>query len=96
LKQYDVDITIPESDLVRKYPYVRHWYSQEGIKVKALGHVFQVYGNMMPVCGKCLRLEENVSIKEDIPLEQGIEEAIGRPFELFNAYDLYNRKANYA
>ena len=94
LKQYDVDLTIPESYLVKKYPYVRHWYSQEGIKVKALGHVFQIYGKIMPVCGKCLRLEENVSIKEDIPLEQGIEEALGRPFEFFNAYDLCNKETD--
>jgi hypothetical protein len=43
----------------------------------------------MPVCGKCLRIEENVSIKEDTPLKEGIEKAIGRPFEFFNAYDLY-------
>lgn len=89
LKQYDVDITIPESDLLKKFPYVKHWYSQEGIKIKAIGHVFQIYGKIMPVCGKCLRIEKNVSIKEDIPLEQGIEEAIGQPFDFFNAYDLY-------
>jgi hypothetical protein len=91
LKQYDVDVTIPESDLVEKYPYVKHWYGQEGIKIKVLGHVFQVYGKIMPVCGKCLRLEENVSIMEDIPLGQGIEGAIGRPFEFFNAFDLHKK-----
>lgn len=92
LKQYDVDITIPESDLMKKYPYVKHWYSQEGIKIKALGHVFQIYGKIMPVCGKCLRIEENVSIKEDVPLEKGVKEAIERPFEFFNAYDLYKKR----
>ena len=33
-------------------------------------------------------LEENVSIKEDIPLEQGIKAAIKRPFEIVTAFDL--------
>ena len=45
----------------------------------------------MPICGKCLRLEENVSIKEDVPLERGIKDAIERPFELANAFDLLNK-----
>jgi hypothetical protein len=44
----------------------------------------------MPIFGKCLRLEENVSIKEDVPLEQGIKDAIERPFELASAFDLLN------
>lgn len=92
LKQYDMDITIPESYLAEKYPYIKNWYSQEGIKIKALGHVFQIYGKIMPVCGKCLRIEENVSIKEDVSLEQGIEEAKERPFEFFSAYDLLKKE----
>lgn len=90
LKQYDMDITIPESELIKKYPYVKHWYSQEGIKIKALGHVFQIYGKIMPVCGKCLRIEEQVSIKEDVPLEQAIAEAANRPLEISNAFDLFD------
>ena len=92
LKQYDRDITIPISDLEKKYPYIKHWYSKEGIKIKGLGHVFQIYGKIMPICGKCLRLEENVSIKEDVPLEQSIKDAIERPFELTNAFDLLNKR----
>lgn len=45
----------------------------------------------MPICGRCLRLEENVSIKDDVPLEQGIKDAIERPFELASAFDLLNK-----
>ncbi len=33
-------------------------------------------------------LEENVSSKEDIPLEQGIKATIKRPFEIVTAFDL--------
>lgn len=40
LKEYDRDITIPESDLRKKYPHIQRWYSKEGIKIKALGQVF--------------------------------------------------------
>ncbi len=92
LKQYDMDITIPVSELEIKYPYIKHWYSKEGIKIKALGHVFQIYGKIMPICGKCLRIEDEVSIKEDVPLEQGIKDAIERPFELASAFDLLNKR----
>ncbi len=42
----------------------------------------------MPICGSCLRIEDNVSIKEDIPLEQGIKTAIERPFEITSAFNL--------
>jgi hypothetical protein len=63
LKEYNEDITIPESDLLRKYLCIKHWYSEEGIQIKALGHVFQIYGKIMPVCGRCTRLEEKVGIK---------------------------------
>jgi hypothetical protein len=92
LKEYDRDITIPESELIEKYPYIKQWYSKEGIKIKALGHVFQIYGKIMPICGKCLRLEENVSIKEDIPLEQGIKAAIKRPFAIVSAFELLDKR----
>jgi hypothetical protein len=92
LKQYDRAITLPTSELEEKHPYITRWYSREGIKIKALGRVFQIYGKIMPICGKCLRLEENESVKEDVPLEQGIKEAIERPFELANAFDLLNRE----
>jgi hypothetical protein len=92
LKEYDRDITIPESELLELYPYIKQWYSKEGIKIKAVGHVFQIYGKIMPVCGKCLRLEENVSIKEDIPLEQGIKNAIKRPFAIVTAFELLKNK----
>lgn len=92
LKQYDRAITLPTSELEEKHPYITHWYSKEGIKIKALGRVFQIYGKIMPICGKCLRLEDSASIKEDVPLEQGIREAIEKPFEFVNALDLFNRE----
>ena len=92
LKQYDRAITLPTSELEIKHPYIAHWYSREGIKIKVWGRVFQIYGKIMPICGKCLRLEEDASIKEDVPLKQGIKEAIERPFELANAFDLLNRE----
>jgi len=92
LKQYDRAITLPTSELEEKHPYITHWYSKEGIKIKALGRVFQIYGKIMPICGKCLRFDDSVSIKEDVPLEQGIREAIERPFEFANALDLFNRE----
>jgi hypothetical protein len=92
LKQYDRAITLPISGLEEKHPHVTHWYSKEGIRIKALGRVFQIYGKIMPICGKCLRLEENENVKKDVPLEQGIKEAIERPFELANAFDLLNRE----
>lgn len=92
LKQYDRAITLSTTELEEKYSYITHWYSKEGIKIKALGRVFQIYGKIVPICGKCLRLEENASIKKDVPLEQGIKEAIERPFELANAFDLLNRE----
>ncbi len=42
----------------------------------------------MPICGKCLRLEENVSIKEDVPLNEGIKAAIEKPFAIVTAFEL--------
>jgi hypothetical protein len=42
----------------------------------------------MPICGECLRVEEKVGIREDIPLEQGVKEAIGQPFEMINAFEM--------
>src|SRR3954470_20477375 len=57
LKEYDKDITIPESELQKKYPYIRHWYSKEGIKIKAIGKVFQACGKIMPICIKNLDLQ---------------------------------------
>ena len=94
LKAYDRDVTIPESDLVKKYPSITHWYSKEGIQLRALGRVFQIYGKIMPICGKCLRIEERASFKEDIPLEQGIKEivAVGRPLEIVNAFEMLKNK----
>jgi hypothetical protein len=38
-----------------------------------------------------LRIEENVRIKKDVNLEQGIEEAKERPFEIANAFDMANK-----
>ena len=38
-KECDKDITIPESELNKKYPYMERWYSKEGIKIKAIDHV---------------------------------------------------------
>jgi hypothetical protein len=35
-----------------------------------------------------LRIEENVRIKKDVNLEQGIEEAKERPFEIANAFEM--------
>lgn len=52
LKEYDRDVTIPESELSRKYPYIKQWYSKEGIQVGTLGRVFQIYGKIMPICGR--------------------------------------------
>jgi len=46
----------------------------------------------MPICGKCLRFEEKVGIKKDIPLEQGIKEAINRPLEIVSAFEMLNNK----
>jgi hypothetical protein len=92
LKGYDRDVTIPESELVKKYPYFTHWYSKEGIQLRALGRVFQIYGKIMPICGKCLRFEEKVGIKEDVPLEQGIKEAAERPLEIVTAFEMLNSK----
>ncbi len=90
LKQYDRDITIPESDLVKKYPSIRNWYSKEGIQLRALGRTFQIYGKIMPVCGRCLRVEEKVGIKEDVSLEQGIKDVIieQQPFEIRSAFEM--------
>jgi hypothetical protein len=85
LKQYDRDVTLAvTSDLERKYPYIRNWYSKEGVRIAALGHLFQIYGKIMPTCGRCLRFEENVSINGDISVEQAVKEAINRPFEIIN------------
>jgi hypothetical protein len=42
----------------------------------------------MPICGKCLRMEENVRIKDDVKLKQAIDQAKERPFEIVNALDL--------
>lgn len=91
LKQYDRDVTIPESELLENYPYINHWYSKEGIKIKALGHVFQIYGKIMPICGKCMRLEDQVSIKEDVTLENGINNAKELSFKLPTAFELHVR-----
>jgi len=92
LKGYDRDVTIPESYLKEKYPSITHWYSKEGIQLRALGRVFQIYGKIMPICGKCLRFEDKVSIKDDIPLEQGIKEAVDRPLEIVSALELLKNK----
>jgi hypothetical protein len=88
LKEYDRDVTIPESDPLKKYPQIKRWYSKEGIQIKALDRIFQIYGKIMPICGMCLRLEEKVGIKNDVQLEQGIKEAIDQPFEIASAFDL--------
>ena len=93
LKEYDREVTIPESELSSKYPYIKQWYSKEGIQIGALGHVFQIYGKIMPICGKCLRVEEKVGIREDISLEQGVKEAIEQPFEIVNAFDVLNQRS---
>src|SRR3954464_12023524 len=77
---------------VEKYPYITHWYSKEGIQLRALGRVFQIYGKIMPICGKCLRFEDKVGIKEDMPLEQGIKEAVDRPLEIVTAFEMLNNK----
>lgn len=96
LKEYDRDVTIPETDLVKKYPCIIQWYSKEDIKLRALGRVFQIYGNIMPLCGKCLRIEDRISIKEDIPLKQGIDEIAvnDRPLEIASALEMLNNKRN--
>ncbi len=36
LKEYDRDITMPETELIKKYPNITQWYSKEEIKIKAL------------------------------------------------------------
>ncbi len=46
----------------------------------------------MPICGKCLRMEERVAFKEDIPLEQGIKEAVEQPLEIVAAFEFLNNK----
>jgi hypothetical protein len=38
-KECDKYITIPESELNKKYPYMERWYSKEGIKIKAIDQV---------------------------------------------------------
>lgn len=47
LKQYD-NITIPESELLEKYPSIINCHSKEGIQLRALGRTFQIYGKLMP------------------------------------------------
>jgi hypothetical protein len=47
----------------------------------------------MPICGRCLRVEEKVGIRADVPLEQGVKEAIERPFEIVSAFDLLRRES---
>ena len=81
--------------MLGKYPQIKNWYSKEGIQIKALGRVFQIYGKIMPVCGRCLRLEEKVGIKKDVQLKQGIKEAIEQPFEIVNAFDLLENNKGY-
>jgi hypothetical protein len=83
-----------QNQTLKKYPQISHWYSKEGIQLRALGRVFQIYGKIMPICGKCLRFEDKVGIKEDIQLEQGIEQAIERPLEIINAFEMFNTKRN--
>jgi hypothetical protein len=94
LKEYDRDITISESEISRNYPYIKQWYSKEGIQISALGHVFQIYGKIMPICGRCLRVEEKVGIREDVALEQGIKEATEQPFGIVSAFDLLNERSD--
>jgi hypothetical protein len=94
LKEYDRDVTISESELSRKYPYIKQWYSREGIQISALGHVFQIYGKIMPICGRCLRIEEKVGIREDVLLEQGVKEATKQPFEIASAFELLNERSD--
>jgi hypothetical protein len=92
LKEYDRDVTISESELLSKYPYIKQWYSKEGVQICTLGHVFQIYGKIMPICGRCLRIEEKVGIREDVALEQGVKEAIEQPFGFVSAFELLNER----
>jgi len=39
-----------------------------------------------------LRIEERASFKEDIPLEQGIKEAVNRPLDIVNAFEILKNK----
>lgn len=94
LKGYDRDVTIPESYLKEKYPFITYWYSKEGIQLSAIGRVFQIYGKIMPICGKCLRFEDRIGIKEDMPLELGIGQAIERPLEIVTAFEMLHNKRN--
>jgi hypothetical protein len=94
LKEYEGDVTIPESELSRKYLCIKQWYSKEGIQISALGRVFQTYGKIMPICGRCLRVEEKVGIREDVPLEQGIKEATRQPFGIVSAFDLLSQRSD--
>jgi hypothetical protein len=94
LKEYDRDVTIPESELLSMYPYIKQWYSREGIQIGALDHVFQIYSKIMPICGRCLRVEEKVGNRADIALEQGVKEAIEQPFEIVSAFDLLTRESD--
>ncbi len=48
----------------------------------------------MPICGKCLRIEEKVGIREDVTIEQGIKEATETPFEIASAFDLLNERSD--
>jgi hypothetical protein len=48
----------------------------------------------MPICGRCLRVEEKVGIRADVPLEQGVKEAIERPFEIVSAFDLLDERSD--
>jgi hypothetical protein len=48
----------------------------------------------MPICGECLRVEEKVGIRADVPLEQGVKEAIERPFEIVSAFDLLDERSD--
>jgi hypothetical protein len=92
LKQHDFDKTIPISALEEKIPHIRRWWSREGIQLKYLGKVFQIYGKAMPIDGKTIRFEGSISTKENIQLAQGITEAIQPELKYETALELHKQQ----
>jgi hypothetical protein len=92
LKQHDFDKTIPISILEEKIPHIRRWWSREGIQLKYLGRIFQIYGKAMPFVGKTIRFEGSASTKDNKQLTQGIIEAIQPELKYETALELFKQQ----
>lgn len=92
LKQHDFDVTVPISVLKEKFPQLKRWWSREGIQLKYLGRVFQIYGKALPLVGKAMRFEGSDSTEENKPLVNGILEAIQPALRYETALELYKQE----